>query len=123
MTEAAVAVIGIIVCWLIAVATYEDNMSFKRYAIVAHCRWLLHTSRFDSSIGRGLLRSLSLRRRSNENDRPTEGSSMGIRDGDWIDCRCPRVVWLGCVSRSPTSRWGGRRQLHRRLEWSSSTFS
>jgi len=35
MTEAAVAVIGIMVCWLIAVATYEDNMSFKRYAIVA----------------------------------------------------------------------------------------
>jgi hypothetical protein len=35
MAEAVVAVAGIILCWLIAVVTYEDNMSFTRYAIIA----------------------------------------------------------------------------------------
>jgi hypothetical protein len=35
MTEAAVAVAGIILCWLIAVVTYEDSMSLTRYAVVA----------------------------------------------------------------------------------------
>ncbi|MGH9745529.1 MAG: hypothetical protein ACRD59_05390 [Candidatus Acidiferrales bacterium] len=35
MAEAAVALAGITVCWLIGVVTYEDEMSLVRYAVIA----------------------------------------------------------------------------------------
>lgn len=35
MLEAAVALVGLIVCWLVAVAIYGDDMSLGRYAVLA----------------------------------------------------------------------------------------
>jgi hypothetical protein len=35
MLEAAIALVGMVVCWLGAVLVYDDEASFKRYAILA----------------------------------------------------------------------------------------
>ncbi|MGA8409985.1 MAG: hypothetical protein WB680_22630, partial [Candidatus Acidiferrales bacterium] len=35
MIETGIAVAGMIVCWLLGVVIYQDEMSFKRYVIIA----------------------------------------------------------------------------------------
>jgi hypothetical protein len=35
MLEAAIALVGVAVCWLAAVSIYEDEMSLGRYALLA----------------------------------------------------------------------------------------
>jgi cobalamin synthase len=35
MLEAAIAVVGIVACWLVGVVAYKENMSFKGYVLMA----------------------------------------------------------------------------------------
>lgn len=35
MLEAVVAVFGVFLCWLVAVFVFKDDMSLRRYAVIA----------------------------------------------------------------------------------------